>query len=349
MFKLNCPHCTKTVEIAPSLAGQTTQCPLCGGPFTVPVPPAAPPPPAANPDPFLATQPYVSMEKESGRRPSAPPPPPPFAPSPTRLMPKFEGGWLPWVAPAGIILVFFLMFFPWIGVFCGSTVLVEQSGFGLAFGGLGGPREITGFTSAGVAPLMMLFFLTALVGLLVAMALVALPWAPPDLLRRVQPWPDRLLPHRPVVMLGLAATLLLLLTFHGFIPLPLESAAAGDKAVLLMTEGLRQKLEGEIKVKSGGADMVVMQWTRRTSWMGLAFLASLIATVAALLDWGMTRPGVRYLPVLRIDWQPIGAGAKAAAAAAAAAAPTPPSPPAAEPVPAAEPPPATPAEAVPPA
>ena len=339
MFKLNCPHCAKKVEISPSLAGKTTTCPLCGGPFTVPIPQSAPPPPT-NPDPFLTTPTEAGVEKQTTPRYSAPPPPPsPFAPTPSKLMPKLEGGWLPWVAPAGIILLFILMFFPWLGVSCGSTVLVEQSGFGVVFGGLGGPQEITGFTSAGVAPLMLLFFLIVLAGLLIAVALVALPFAPSDLLRRIQPWPERLLPHRPVVMLGLTAALSLLLFFHLFLPLPLESAAAGDKAVLIMTEGLRQKLEGEIKVKSGSADMVALQWTRRTSWMGLAFLVSLIATGAALLDWAMTRPGVRYLPVLRIDWQPIGAGAKAAAA------PVPPTPPAAEPTPAAEQPSAAPVEA----
>src|SRR5436190_821996 len=36
-MKLVCPHCAKVVEVPDALAGQTTTCNLCGGPFTVPL------------------------------------------------------------------------------------------------------------------------------------------------------------------------------------------------------------------------------------------------------------------------------------------------------------------------
>src|SRR5262245_46232311 len=39
-MKLVCPHCAKVVEVADVLSGQTTNCPLCSGPFTVPLLPA---------------------------------------------------------------------------------------------------------------------------------------------------------------------------------------------------------------------------------------------------------------------------------------------------------------------
>src|SRR5262245_7326100 len=38
-MNLVCPHCAKVVEIAPELAGKTTTCPKCAGPFTVPLVP----------------------------------------------------------------------------------------------------------------------------------------------------------------------------------------------------------------------------------------------------------------------------------------------------------------------
>lgn len=349
MFKLNCPHCAKTVEVSPSLAGQTTVCPLCGGPFTVPVPPASAPYAYASSaprsaEPIAATSsssPSASSagpaRTESEAKPIAtsteppafaggPSPLPPYSPRTDRILPKLDGGWLPWVAPVGLVVVFLLLFFPWIGVYCGSTTLVEQRGIGLAFGSLGGPQVIHGFTEVASAPLMILFFLISLAGLLLGLALILLPFLPPDLVNRAKPWPERLLEHRTILMLSLNAALLVILILHLFVPYPLESASAGEKAVILLLEGLKQKVDGSLEVKKGGEELVALQWTRRTGWHVLVFLVSLVTTGAALLDWAMSRPGVVMVPVLRIDWRPVGAVARSAGAqpappAGAAAAP----------------------------
>jgi hypothetical protein len=224
------------------------------------------------------------------------------------LLPKLEEGWLPWVAPIGLVNVFLLLFFPWVGVYCGSTTLVEQRGIGLAFGSLGGPQAIEGFTEVASAPLMVLFLLISLAGMLLSLTLILLPFLPPDLVKQAKPWPEKLRALRTVLMLNLCAALLAILLLHLFVAYPLESAAAGEKAVILLLEGLKQKVDGSLTVKKGGEELVALQWTRRTGWHSLVLLVSLIATGAALLDWAMSRPGVVRVPVLRIDWRPVGAG-----------------------------------------
>lgn len=328
MFKLNCPHCAKTVEVPSSLAGQTTNCQLCGGPFTVPIPPAAasyayaasaprssdPPDASTSLSPSSAGSARLENEARTSDASSeppgsvaGPPPAPPYSPRGERLLPHLEGGWLRWIAPAGLVIVFLLLFFPWVGVYCGSTTLVEQRGIGVAFGSLGGPQVIQGFSEVATAPLMVLFFLISLAGMLMGLALMLLPFLPPDLVNKAKPWPERLRVHRTVLMLSLTAALLTIMLLHLFVAYPLESAAANEKAVILLVEGLKQKVEGSLQVKKGGEELVALQWTRRTGWHGLAFLVSLVATGAALLDWAMSRPAVVMVPVLRIDWWPVGA------------------------------------------
>ena len=39
-MKLVCPHCSKVIDVDERLAGQTTNCPQCQGPFTVPIAPS---------------------------------------------------------------------------------------------------------------------------------------------------------------------------------------------------------------------------------------------------------------------------------------------------------------------
>src|SRR5688572_10500925 len=66
-MKLVCPHCSKVIDVDERLAGQTTNCPQCNGPFTVPIAPVSPPMNSSSTFPVSP--------------PSPVPPPPPF-PSP---------------------------------------------------------------------------------------------------------------------------------------------------------------------------------------------------------------------------------------------------------------------------
>ncbi len=160
-MNLICPHCQKQVSVADTLAGLTTNCPQCQGPFTVPIPPSAPlppsPPPLSGPAAYAPSPSTIPLREE----PAAHPPPPRFevpppSPSPSlQPIPGYEppppsvetGDYryrstlyfrpqvIKWIAPVCFFLIFLLMFFPWVGAYAGSIALVRQSGLGLAFGG----------------------------------------------------------------------------------------------------------------------------------------------------------------------------------------------------------------------
>ncbi|HMP61194.1 MAG TPA: hypothetical protein PKD86_17760, partial [Gemmatales bacterium] len=302
MFKLNCPHCTKVVEIARGLAGQTTNCPECGGPFTVPIPPTPAPAPPAAPsspaDPLMETQPYVSMGRSSA--PSSAPSSRPAARPTITAAHGFP--WLPWVAPVGFVLIFLLMFMPWIAITSGSSLMMQQSGMSIAFGTVSGPNVVGEVSLVGASGLMIVFFLLVLVGFVLALAMLFLRFAPPHQLEPLGPWPDRLLPHRSVALLGLAGVLVFLLLLHSVMAYPVEGLVAGEGAAPVLAAGLKEHIEGPIKVLPGKGDLVALQWTRRTTWYALVWLMALATLVGALADWGLARPAVRFLPVLKIEW-----------------------------------------------
>ncbi len=139
-MELLCPNCQKKLTVPEQYAGQLMRCPLCQGTFTVPTlataaaaesPEAysglAQPPKAETytvaAEPPTAT-PASAAAAEAPRTTSAPVQPaaeassaPPRTPSAgfTRVHtisvnPKV----VPWLAPAGLVLVFILMFFPWV-------------------------------------------------------------------------------------------------------------------------------------------------------------------------------------------------------------------------------------------
>jgi hypothetical protein len=138
-MELLCPNCQKKLTVPEQYAGQLMRCPLCQGTFTVPTlataaaaespeaysgltqPPkaetyhVAAEPPAATPASAAAAE--VSRTTTAPVEPAAAAPSaPPRTPSAgfTRVHtlsvnPKV----VPWLAPAGLVLVFILMFFPW--------------------------------------------------------------------------------------------------------------------------------------------------------------------------------------------------------------------------------------------
>lgn len=156
-MNLICPHCQKQVSVADTLAGLTTNCPQCQGPFTVPIPPSAPPPPSppplSGPAAYAPSPSTIPLREEAPPRPPPPlealPPPPSLEPIPGYEPPPppietgdyryrstlyFRPQVIQWIAPVCFFLIFLLMLFPWVGAYVGSTGLVTQTGLGLAFG-----------------------------------------------------------------------------------------------------------------------------------------------------------------------------------------------------------------------
>jgi hypothetical protein len=128
-MNLLCPNCQKLVTVPEQSAGQTMQCPMCSGTFTVPglphegpEPLAYAPPPATETygvrqEPAAAAAPAHLAEAPAPESHFAPAAPPPSGPS------TFSRGFalelnphvVPWLAPVGMLVVFLLTFFPWIG------------------------------------------------------------------------------------------------------------------------------------------------------------------------------------------------------------------------------------------
>src|SRR5262245_11607752 len=184
-MKLVCPHCSKVVDILDQLGGQTTHCPQCQGPFTVPLAPSSPPTnsgpalpmspvtppplPPPPPDPLAAT---ADWRARGGGESVVPPIRDEYQPARPqgrvgRLLQNFRAIQLPtwvkdWAIVGTLALLFILTFFPWAHISAGQDYLMTQSGAGIAFGTVRG--EATAQTlfremGLGTSPLLVRYFL----------------------------------------------------------------------------------------------------------------------------------------------------------------------------------------------
>src|SRR5262249_40371394 len=117
-----------------------------------PVAPAEAPPPAAEAPAAPAPQ---AVEPETVSLVTAPAPPTstPIAPSPApspspalgythaRTL-TFNPHLLRWVPAGAVVLIFFLQFFPWVGVFPGGVPAAWQNAWQAAFGSYGEERDM---------------------------------------------------------------------------------------------------------------------------------------------------------------------------------------------------------------
>jgi hypothetical protein len=210
-MNLMCPHCQKIVSVSDELAGQITNCSLCGGTFMVPrveTPPPSPPSlsqPEPDPPAPVPSAPTTHL---------APSPPTPTTtavePATTlrtapvdglanglriRINPKV----VQWIAPACFVLIFLIFclpLFPWVGLYAGDVTIVRQFGAGIAFGSYSsGTLEAFPFQEVfkkddkvPAAVLMIFYFILFLLGTLGVIALYALPSFRPELAEQILPW-----------------------------------------------------------------------------------------------------------------------------------------------------------------
>src|SRR6516225_9348759 len=133
-MELMCPHCQQKLTIPDQYAGQLMRCPLCNGTFTAPAL-SAPPPPVFSMTPEPPPPPPPSPISTEPMQPSSLPPPlpetlPPLAPGEYSRSLKivFSPRVIPWITPAGLLLVLLLSFLPWLGQ-------LHFNAWHLAFGG----------------------------------------------------------------------------------------------------------------------------------------------------------------------------------------------------------------------
>ena len=106
-MNLLCPNCQKMLTVAEQFAGQTMKCPNCAGTFTVP----APPPGSFSPGAPLPPMPAPSFGSSAT---APPPPPPPMTGHQHAVSLSLRYEFLKFLAPLSLLLVFFLMFLPWV-------------------------------------------------------------------------------------------------------------------------------------------------------------------------------------------------------------------------------------------
>ncbi|HQR42766.1 MAG TPA: hypothetical protein PLX97_08780 [Gemmatales bacterium] len=330
-MKLVCPHCAKVIEMDDRLAGQSTNCTLCQGPLTVPyapaavVPPAPVPPagPPTSPAPLPPPPPPPSVPDPLGTTTAWPPssptgnviPPIPNSPSASAagggrgglILGKLQDFSLPpgiheWLGLGGLVLLFVLFFFPWVGVYIGDTRLVEQSGMAVGFGYASATDEGK-FLTANLpgSGLVVLGFLGALAGLLLLIVLLVEKYVKSPAIQNIKPMLEKVIALQEVLVLGCLVLVSLVLLFHWiFFSFPLESAAWSEKANDTMLTGLRLKTEGIEKVKS--ADMVGLQWLQRRGWFYLALFIAIVATIWHGLRWLNAKGYTRHWPKVVIQW-----------------------------------------------
>lgn len=189
------------LQVPEQYAGQMMKCPLCGGTFTVPTLPPAPSAPAAG----AAAAPAPPPEA-----PPAPPPsfngPPPPVPPPAgyQHVRAFYAGkeFAQWLTPAAMLLVFLLLFFPWIGQVDSKLEEVSCSGWSAVF-------------DSGLGIVFALFYLLALlvVGSMASVSFVPAAALPPAV-QQCLPWR----PHIIVSAVLVSFLFLVLLLIAGFGP-----------------------------------------------------------------------------------------------------------------------------------
>lgn len=323
-MNLLCPNCQKTLTVPEQFAGQLMKCPLCSGTFTVPaLPPAGEPAPAEPSEPsrpaaesapafaappLSSPEPAFSAPAEPAFKTASPTPAAATASSgPRQVSLHLREGYLKWIPPAALLIVFVLHFFPWLGIYPGGVPAVTQNAWGAAF-------NLTPYTDPDmkelfslpaeveknltVSPLILFYLFPTF---LVTLAFTLFVTLQPIANFKVPPQVQQLLPWKYAILAGLNALLLLFLVLQLLLNFSLESAytdlvykkyesqAAGSKTHEL------KKVEAERGME--------LQKLRRTVWLRLSFVLHLLAAGAAgLVYWLEKRGPDAPTPVLEWRW-----------------------------------------------
>jgi hypothetical protein len=316
-MNLICPHCRNTVTIPDHLAGQTTTCPQCRGPFTVPMlttTPAGAAPPgggAAGPGTFP-----VREERPPPVFSSAPPTePPPLgadtepAPLPTptgeyrrRVSVTLGPRVVRWVTPVCFLLLFILLFFPWVGVYAGYKTIIRQTGMGVVFGfayteatlpatppASPGAAALVEIDKPSFSALGFFYFLFVLLGVLASIFVAVVIFAPLPQFQQYLQW-------RSLALGGLSLAALF------FLVLQLLAGFSLENKVMEKAANVHRRLAETDKNAAELTYGMIQQMLERRFWLTLTVLVNLVAVVASLADfWLERRPG-RPLPRMELAW-----------------------------------------------
>lgn len=294
-MNLQCPHCQKMLTVADQYAGQAMQCPMCAGMFTAPELPQMPsleaaPPPAPSAQPAVLTTPPAPAQEPAStvRTPTAPTPTGPYQ---RVLSFGMNPQVVPWIAPGALVVIFFLFFFTWVGMYAGSTAIYSQSGWQVLVGSTTSDSSIVEKASdiargpiprslsVGFGWLTFLYLLTFLLAMVLALASSLMPLIREKLPPQVQQYKQWFW----AITAGLALLTLCIL-------------------LLQLTTGF--KLENEI-VSQAGSNLgggIAESMLQRTAALRWVLFLNVLAVIGAALQFWVERRGDKPLPRIDISW-----------------------------------------------
>jgi hypothetical protein len=322
------------LTVPDEFAGQLMKCPLCTGTFTVPgLPGTASPPTTPVPDTYTIhpddatlppppAEPVLSSREPSPSLPPATTPPPPLPPSSPpvpSLSPLPSEGYrraaslsinprvLPWVAPACLILVFFLLFFNWVGLYPGGVPALTQNAWQAAFDLDTRDPDVTPEVPAlkeqslkpGVSVLTIFYVLLFILLVLpVTIASVVID----HVHLKLPPGVEKFLPWRWGIVAAANLVLFLFLGLQALLGFSLESR---------YTEWAEKEVRGDSKETKNTVDRKkdevrkgrYLEDLRRTGWLYSVIILHLIAVISSILMFWLTQRGTsRPLPRMELRW-----------------------------------------------
>jgi len=236
---------------------------------------------------------------------------PPKPPAPTGYEHEFVFGLnhvvVPWIAPACLAVVFFLWFFPWVGLYPGGYSAYTQTPFQAIVGSFSvdpvADKVMKMEEPIRNAIYMSGFSLLQLVILFAALALALVPlvsgkvsFAIPSVLHQILEW-------RMQVLAGTCALLFLLLLWQTSSGFGLENAAAypiDERYKESVNAAKTQEDAQQLAIRKGlELDRLNIQ---HTAWLSLAGFLELVAVGGTLLEMWLVRRGAKPLPLVQVHW-----------------------------------------------
>jgi hypothetical protein len=311
-MNLLCPNCQKLLQVPDQFAGQLMKCPLCTGTFTVPVLPSAPPPPPpvpASPGP----PPAPSAPEE--RFTEAPPPPAGYGHVRTLTLNRTL---VSLVAPLALLVIFILLFFPWVQLSPGGDTVAGQSGWQVAVGSMDVDNDTfrewvkafrenrpeAAFNTESLSPdwhwstglPILLFLLVYFVAAAVAVLSLAMTFTAVNLPAGLADF----VPFRSLLLAGLGVLAWTALLLQGLVGFELESKAK-EVALSLVPQLPQDATDSEKRVANFRyTQNLAMFGVHTTCWFRGTLWLLVLAIAGALLDFWLTQRGGRPLPRLQL-------------------------------------------------
>ncbi|HTU89362.1 MAG TPA: hypothetical protein VMF69_04620 [Gemmataceae bacterium] len=321
-MNLLCPNCQKMLTVPEEFAGQAMKCPLCSGNFTVPGLPGTSPSPSAEPEPDIYT---IRHE------PAPPPPPPPLSPvspqsivetpaTPTplqklSLLPQdyqhtlaasLNPAVLPWITPVCLLLIFFLQFFDWDGLYPGGVPAATANAWYAAIGKYPLDGDLKNLVPSmsddkykpGASVLTIFYLILFLPTLVVTIASVVLPL----LQMKLPPQVEKLMPWRFGIVAAVNLILFFFLGLQVLLGFSLDSSYREwvDNATKSEAKDSPTTQERKLAEAHRGE---LLDMLHHTIWFRLVVLLHLIAIANSVLMFLIDRRGtLRPLPKLELRW-----------------------------------------------